>query len=100
VPTVLDVRFDASSVTFVLGDGRSVSAPLDWYPRLLGATPSERETWALIGAGHGVHWPEIDEDISVENLLLGQRSMEGKASFQAWREAHARQHGFVGPGVQ
>jgi hypothetical protein len=71
-------------LTFELEDGRSVSAPLDWFPRLKEATSRERKNWKLVGAGFGVHWPDLDEDISVENMLMGQRSMESERSFQGW----------------
>jgi hypothetical protein len=54
-----------------LADGRTISAPLAWYPRLLHATPEQRTNWQVAGAGYGIHWPEIDEDISVEGLLRG-----------------------------
>jgi hypothetical protein len=67
-----------------LSDGRSISAPLAWYPRLLHGSQDERNQWRLIGRGAGIHWPELDEDISVENLLAGQPSGESQASFQAW----------------
>ena len=67
-----------------LADGRSISAPLAWYPQLFHGTPSERENLRLIGRGGGIHWPDLDEDISVENLLVGQPSGESQASFQSW----------------
>ena len=67
-----------------LSDGRSVAAPLAWYPRLVHATPDERNEWRLIGGGHGIHWPALDEDISVENLLSGKSSAESQRSLQRW----------------
>ena len=75
---VRDVEFDASAVDVSVGedsiriwlaDGREISAPLSWYPRLLGATPEQRNRWRLIGGGYGVNWEELDEDISVRGLL-------------------------------
>lgn len=63
----VSITEDALKVT--LADGREVSAPLAWFPRLLNATDHERSSWRLIGKGIGIHWPEIDEDVSVENLL-------------------------------
>jgi uncharacterized protein DUF2442 len=69
-----------------LSDGRSISAPLAWYPRLLKGTTSERRNWRLIGGGEGVHWPDLDEDISVENLLAGKPSGESQQSFLRWLE--------------
>ena len=67
-----------------LADGRSVSAPLAWYPRLLHATAEERCKWRLIAQGEGIHWPDIDEDISVASLIAGRPSAEGAASLQRW----------------
>ena len=67
-----------------LSDGRSISVPLAWYPRLLQGTPEERSNWRLIGNNEGIHWPDLDEDISVENLLLGRRSGESQDSFKKW----------------
>lgn len=67
-----------------LTDGRTISVPLAWYPRLLHGTPVERENWRLIGQGQGIHWPDLDEDISVENLLAGLPSGESQASLQRW----------------
>ncbi len=64
-----DVHFDAHSVRFDLADGRSIAAPLAWFPRLMQATAEQRQHWELIGRGAGVHWPELDEDISVSALL-------------------------------
>lgn len=68
---VLDVRFDEANLTVDLMDGRSISAPIAWYPRLLGASPEQRAAWETAGAGYGIHWPMIDEDLSTEGLLLG-----------------------------
>ncbi len=64
-----DVRFDDISLIVHLVDGREISAPLAWFPRLAGATPQERAHWELIGQGVGIHWPDVDEDISVPRLL-------------------------------
>ncbi|GAA0678190.1 hypothetical protein FHT00_003253 [Sphingomonas insulae] len=68
---VLDVRFDAASLIVDLMDGRSIAAPLAWYPRLLHATPEQRAHWEKAGAGYGIHWPDIDEDLSTDGLLRG-----------------------------
>lgn len=70
-----------------LSDGRTISVPLNWYPRLLHGTPEERANWRLIGQGEGIHWPDLDEDISVENLIYGQPSGESQKSFQKWQES-------------
>lgn len=68
---VLDVRFDEASLIVDLMDGRTISAPLAWYPRLLNATAQQRARWEKAGGGYGIHWPEIDEDLSTEGLLRG-----------------------------
>ena len=70
-----------------LVDGRTVSVPLPWYPRLANGTPTEREHWRLIGRGEGVHWPDLDEDISVAGLLAGRPSGESQASLRKWLES-------------
>jgi hypothetical protein len=67
-----------------LTDGRTVIAPLAWYPRLLHGTNEERKRWRLIGGGEGVHWPDLDEDISIDGLLAGKRSGESQRSFKRW----------------
>ena len=73
-----------------LSDGRTVSVPLAWFPRLLHGTPEERNKWRLIGEGEGIHWSDLDEDISVENLILGKPSGESQKSFKKWLEARAK----------
>ncbi len=70
-----------------LADGRTLSVPLSWYPRLWHGRPEERRNWHLIGQGEGIHWPELDEDISVESLLLGRPSNESPASLKRWLAA-------------
>ncbi len=69
-----------------LVDGRTVSVPLMWFPRLLHGTPAERAEWRLIGRGEGIHWPRLDEDISVESVLAGRASGETHTSLQRWLE--------------
>ena len=78
------VVITADTLTVDLKDGRSMSVPLAWYPRLLHGTPEERKNWRLIGNAEGIHWPDLDEDISVENLLLGRPSGESQASLRKW----------------
>jgi Protein of unknown function (DUF2442) len=68
---VLDVRFDVHNLIVDLMDGRTISVPLIWYPRLANATPEQRDHWEKCGGGFGVHWPELDEDLSTEGLLRG-----------------------------
>ncbi len=75
-----------------LTDGRTISVPLAWYPRLLHATQKERNNWRLIGRGEGIHWPDLDEDISVEDLILGRPSGESPASLQRWLERRAQRN--------
>ena len=68
---VADVRFDAERLIVDLADGRTIAVPLAWYPRLLDATPAQRSNWTKAGAGVGIHWPDVDEDLSVAGLLSG-----------------------------
>lgn len=74
--TVKDVVFAADNMTVLLSDRRSITVPLDWFPRLQSATPQQRSHWQKAGAGRGIHWPEVDEDISVEGILLGLPSYQ------------------------
>lgn len=67
----IDVSFTKDALHFVLADGREISAPLEWFPRLRDASEKDRNNWRLIGRGIGVHWPEIDEDIAVSTLMKG-----------------------------
>ena len=95
-PLATQVRVSDETLSVEIADGRTISAPLAWYPRLSHATPDERNSWRLIGGGRGVHWPALDEDISVANLLSGQPSAESQASFKNWlagrsQPANARQ---------
>ena len=70
-----------------LADGRTITVPFAWFPRLAHGTPAERANWRLIGRGVGIHWPDLDEDISVESLLAGRRSVETQASLRRWLQA-------------
>jgi hypothetical protein len=79
-----DVQVTADTLVVELIDGRTLSVPVSWYPRLAHGTAAERARWQLIGRGHGVNWPELDEDISVEDLLAGRRSGESQPSLQRW----------------
>lgn len=83
----LTITEDTLAVDF--NDGRTISVPLAWYPRLLHGTPEERNNWRLIGDREGIHWPDLDEDISIENLLMGKPSGESQASFKRWLEKRA-----------
>ncbi len=84
------VTLNDDTLTVELADGRSISAPIAWYPRLAVATPKERAKWRLIGGGHGIHWPAVDEDISVANLLAGQPSGESQISYKKWLAGRAK----------
>ncbi|OGT47126.1 MAG: hypothetical protein A3F17_02295 [Gammaproteobacteria bacterium RIFCSPHIGHO2_12_FULL_41_15] len=67
----IDVSFTSTSLHFVLADGREISAPLEWFPRLRDASESERNDWRFIGNGIGVHWPKVDEDIAIKTIMSG-----------------------------
>ena len=89
-----DIRVRAVSVsedelTVALMDGRVIAVPLAWYPRLINGTPEQRAVWEVAGGGCGIHWPELDEDISTEGLLAGARAPRGSAT---WWSPLFRQH--------
>jgi hypothetical protein len=84
VPTATNVVVTDDTLTVDLSDGRSISVPLAWYPRLVHGSPNERARWRMIGRGEGIHWPELDEDISVEALIGGKPSGESQQSFAKW----------------
>ena len=86
-----DVFVTDDTLTIDLSDGRSISVPLGWYPRLSHGTPEERDNWRISGAGWSVHWPDLDEDVSVKGLLLGNPSGESQSSFKKWLEGRAAQ---------
>src|SRR5205809_3861671 len=81
------VEITADRLIVDLVDGRTLIVPLSWYPRLEHGSPSERAKWRFIGRGEGIHWPELDEDISVEGLLAGRRSGESPGSLAHWLAA-------------
>lgn len=85
----LSVIITDDALVIDLSDGRTISVPLAWYPRLLQGTREERNNWHVIGDGTGIHWPELDEDISIENLLIGKQSGESQNSFMRWLEKRA-----------
>ena len=84
VPNADSVTITEDTLCVDLSDGRTISVPLAWFPRLLQSTPEERNNWRLIGKGRGIHWEDIDEDISVEGLLAGRPSGESQSSFKKW----------------
>lgn len=77
-------------LTVQLTDGRVISIPLSWYPRLFHATEDERQTFRLIGNGSGIHWEDLDEDISIQSIVAGHRSAESQASLERWMKARRR----------
>jgi hypothetical protein len=85
----VSVSVTEDTLSVDLADGRTISAPRAWYPRLAHGTPEERRNCRLIGAAEGVHWPELDEDISVAGLLAGRRSKESQASLKRWLAARS-----------
>ena len=87
VPEALEFTVTEDTLTAELSDGRTISVPLLWYPRLAYATPEERDNWRIIGTGQGIHWPDLDEDLSVEGLLAGWPSRESRTSFKRWLDA-------------
>ena len=84
VPNVENVTITEDTLCIDLSDGRTICVPLAWYPRLVHATTEELSNWRLIGKGHGIHWQDLDEDISVEGLLAGRPSGESQASLKKW----------------
>ena len=87
LPRASSVRVSADTLTLDLSDGRTLSVPIAWYPRLAHATDAERNSWRLIGGGEGIEWPGVEEDISVEGLIAGRPSRETQASLQRWLDA-------------
>ena len=83
-PCATNVDISENTINIELYDGRSLSVPLSWYPRLEHASPEERNTWELIGSGLGIHWPEIDEDVSIEAVISGKPSNESQDSLNKW----------------
>ncbi|MDP1773846.1 MAG: DUF2442 domain-containing protein [Methylobacter sp.] len=91
VPTAENVTITYDALTVDLSDGRSITVPLAWYPRLINATKAELDNWRLVGKGYGIHWEDIDEDVSIEGLLLGKPSGESQTSFKKWLLSRACQ---------
>ena len=84
VPDALSVSLTVDTLSVDLSDGRSISVPIAWFPRLMHSTEQERNNWRLIGKGQGIHWEDIDEDISIEGLLAGKPSGESQESLKKW----------------
>jgi hypothetical protein len=86
----LNVAISEDALTVEIADGRAITVPLGWFPRLLHASWAERLNWRLIGRGEGICWPDVDEDISVESLLAGRRSRESGESLRKWMDGRGR----------
>ena len=86
LPRAVHVTVTDDTLSVDLEDGRTISVPIGWYPRLVYGTSAERANVQISGAGYGFHWPDLDEDIGVEGLLLGKRSVESQESFKRWLE--------------
>jgi hypothetical protein len=84
LPRVVSATVTDDTLSVDLEDGRTIAVPIGWYPRLAHGTPAERANFQISGAGYGIHWPELDEDIGVDGLLLGKKSIESGASFERW----------------
>ncbi|MCC6170510.1 MAG: DUF2442 domain-containing protein [Gammaproteobacteria bacterium] len=89
-PVAVGVEVSAATLTVLLADGRSISVPLSWYPRLANGSMQERARWELIGSGQGIHWPDLDEDIEVGALLAGKRSNETASAREKSRSIRRR----------
>ncbi|MCE2494672.1 MAG: DUF2442 domain-containing protein [Alphaproteobacteria bacterium] len=87
VPGAITIDVTGDSLTAELSDGRTISVPLAWYPRLIHATPEERNNWEIHAEGRHLHWPDLDEDLSIEMLVTGQKSGESRRSFNQWLAA-------------
>ena len=92
IPLAQSVRVTLDTLHVDLSDGRTISVPVGWYPRLASATSEERREWRLIAQGRGIHWASIDEDISVEGLLAGRPSGESQTSYKQWRTHQMSDH--------
>ncbi len=88
---IVNVTVTDDTLSVDLEDGRTIAVPIGWYPRLAHCTPSERARFQISGAGYGIHWPELDEDLGVEGLLLGRKSNESAASFESWLSKEAKE---------
>jgi hypothetical protein len=89
VRTPQAVSFEGERLAVELDDGRTIAAPIDWYLRLRHGDSRERGNWRLVGGGDGLHWPDLDEDISIEGLLAGRRSGESPRSFERWLDGRS-----------
>lgn len=91
LPRIVNVWVTEDTLSVDLEDGRTIAVPIAWYPRLAHGTHEERSHFQISGAGYGIHWPELDEDIGIEGLLLGKKSTESPASFQRWLQQRKKE---------
>ena len=89
LPYAENVMVTEDTLNVDLSDGRTISVPLTWFPRLVHASREQRDNWRLIGRGHGIHWNDIDEDVSVEGIITGRPSGESQSSLKKWLEERA-----------
>jgi hypothetical protein len=87
LPRMTSVSVSDDTLSVDLEDGRTISVPIGWYPRLAHGTSAEQANVRISGAGFGLHWPDLDEDIGIEGILLGKRSNESPQSFERWLQA-------------
>ncbi len=84
LPRIVGVTITDDTLSADLEDGRTIGVPIGWYPRLAYGTPAERSRFQISGGGYGIYWPDLDEDLGVEGLLLGKKSTESTSSFKQW----------------
>lgn len=89
LPAIADIRFAEDDMVLTLGDGRKLSVPIEWYPRLAHGTREERANWRLFAHGHAIEWPDLDEHLHIEGLLAGRRSSESQQSIERWLASRA-----------
>jgi Protein of unknown function (DUF2442) len=92
---VVQVSFSEDEMSVRLMDGRTITVPLAWYPRLLNATPEQRNQWRIAGGGYGIHWPDVDEDLSTEGLLRGAPASGAPSDSSSLRIKGSSLHGFA-----
>jgi hypothetical protein len=95
LPRVVNVMVTNDTLSVDLEDGRTISIPIVWYPRLSHGTPEERANFQISGAGYGIHWHDLDEDIGVEGLLIGKKSTESPTSFERWLKRRLLKVGWI-----
>lgn len=89
---IINVTISDDTLAVDLEDGRTIAVPIGWFPRLAYGTSAERANFQISGAGYGIHWPDLDEDIGIEGLILGKKSTESQASFERWLQRRRSQN--------